>query len=288
MYRAFAQRQYIPPLQQASPVTPSATSGAPATLDGAIAGLLPHAGKPLALSTTAFARREGEGAVVSINVDTAAFAGDAPAPLDITVSVVDQTGRQIGSARQTSTLGVRPPGPARAAPVDVQTHIELDSGDYEVRVAVADQKTGSAASVFSQIAIPKFAAAPLSVSDIAIEVGPAGNSPAGSGALVSILPTTQRRFNRGDQVRAFLQMYQGTERTDAIVPVSLRVRILDARGGATRDQSLVFSEKEFRARRADCQVNLPLDGLAAGEYLLEMTAAAGDEVAARKVRFAVQ
>ena len=72
------------------------------------------------------------------------------------------------------------------------------------------------------------------------------------------------------------------------MPVSLRVRILDARGGATRDQSLVFAEREFRARRADCQVDLPLDGLAAGEYLLEMTAAAGDEVAARKLRFAVQ
>jgi len=70
--------------------------------------------------------------------------------------------------------------------------------------------------------------------------------------------------------------------------VLVRVRILDARGGAARDQSLVFSEKEFRARRADCRINLPVDRLPAGEYLLEIGAAAGGETTARKLRFAVR
>ena len=286
--RAFAQRLYIPPVQQAAPVIPRLSNGAPAMLDRALGGLLPNAGTPLALSATAYAKPEGDGASVTINVDAGAFARETPTPLDISVIVVDQTGRQIGSARQTSTLGVRPPAADRAGAVNVQTHIELDPGDYEVRVAVADQTTGAAGSVFSQIAIPKFATAPLSVSDIAIEVGPNRDSPAEVSTPVSIRPTTRRVFDRGDQARAFLQIYQGTRRTEAIVPVSVRVRILDARGRATRDQSLVFSESDFRARRAHCRINLPIDHLAAGEYLLEIAATLGDETAARKLRFTVR
>ena len=90
--------------------------------------------------------------------------------------VLDPTSRQVASAKQTSTLGIKPATVARAGAVPVsahvQTHIELDPGDYEVRVAVADQKTGARGSVFSQITVPKFASAALSVSDIAIEAGP--------------------------------------------------------------------------------------------------------------------
>ena len=193
---------------------------------------------------------------------------------------------RVGSAKQTSNLAARSSGTAVTGSVDVQSHIDLEPGDYEVRVAVTDRKTGVTGSVFSQIAIPNFPTGRLSVSDIAVEIGPASNGAAG--IPVPVLPTTRRTFARGDQVRAFLQVYKRTRRTNPIVPVSIRVRILDARGGATRDQSLVFSEKEFRARRADCRINLPIDGLPAGEYLLEIGAAAGGETTARKLRFAVR
>jgi len=280
--RAYAQRQYLPRVEPASTVPPTATPDP----DDVLSGLLPNAGRRLALNTAAFAKPEGVGAVVRVQIDAGAFAGAAPTPLDVSVVAVDQTGKQIGSAKQTSTLSATSAGTPGAGPVDIQTHIDLDPGDYEVRAAVADQQTGVAGSVFSQIAIPHFATDRLSVSDIAVEFGPARDGSAASPA--PIVPTTRREFARGDQVRAFLQVYQGTQRTDAIVPVSVRVRILDAQGEATRDQSLVLSEKEFRARRADCRINLPIDRLPTGEYLLEIGAAAGGETTARKLRFAVR
>ena len=255
--RAYAQRQYMPAVQAATPATPAVTP------DATVGGLLPNPATRLALNTTAFAKPEGKGAVVTIQVDAGALAGESPTPLDVNVIALDQAGQQVGSAKQTSTLAARSSGTAVTGPVDVQSHIDLDPGDYEVRVAVTDRKTRATGSVFSQIAIPDFSTGRLSVSDIAVELGQASNGAAG--VPVPVLPTTRRTFARGDQVRAFLQVYQGTGRTDPIVPVSIRVRILDARGGATRDQSLVFSEKEFRARRADCRINLPIDGLPAGE-----------------------
>ena len=278
--RAYAQRQFMPALQLATAATPAVA------LAAGVGGVLPNGVTRLALNTTAFAKQEGEGAVVAIQIDAAAFAGEAPTPLVLNVIARDQAGQQVGSAKQTSTLAARSSGTTVTGPVNVQSHIDLDPGDYEVRVAMTDQTTGATGSVFSQIAIPHFSTDRLSVSDIAVELGPPIG--AAAGIPVPVLPTTRRTFARGDQVRAFLQLYQGTRRTDAIVPVSVRVRILDARGGAARDQSLVFSEKEFRARRADCRINLPIDRLPAGEYLLEIGATAGPETTTRRLRFAVR
>jgi hypothetical protein len=41
-------------------------------------------------------------------------------------------------------------------------------------------------------------------------------------------------------------------------------------------------------RRTDGRINVPIDGLLPGDYLLEIVATAGDEHEMRKVRFAVQ
>ena len=66
-------------------------------------------------------------------------------------------------------------------------------------------------------------------------------------------------------VRGVLQIYQGTQRTDALVPVVMRVRILDAKGTALRDQSLPFPESSFASRRTDCVITLPLATLTPGD-----------------------
>jgi hypothetical protein len=101
-------------------------------------------------------------------------------------------------------------------------------------------------------------------------------------------PTTRRVFKRSEQVRAVAQIYQGTQRTDAIAPVSLRVQILDANGTAVRDQSLPFAETAFTNRRADCVITLPLAKLTPGEYLLKLEAASNRQTSGRAVRFAVE
>ncbi len=95
-------------------------------------------------------------------------------------------------------------------------------------------------------------------------------------------------FRRNERVRALLQIYQGTERTEAIAPVSMRVQILDAKGGAVRDQSLAFAEQAFTKRRADCVITLPLAALPPGEYLLKLEASMDRQTSGRALRFAVE
>jgi hypothetical protein len=98
----------------------------------------------------------------------------------------------------------------------------------------------------------------------------------------------RRVFDRADQVRAVLQIYQGTRRTDVITPVSMRVQILDAKGTAVRDQTLLFTEQTFTDRRADCVITLPVASLPAGEYLLKLEASVDRQTSGRALRFAVQ
>ena len=164
--------------------------------------------------------------------------------------------------------------------MNVQSHLELQPGDYGLRVGVSDAASGKVASVFSDITVPNFDNAPLSLSGLSVETATTGGGAA--------KPTTRRTFRRGEVVRGVLQIYQGTQRTDLLTPVVMRVRILDAKGTALRDQSLPFPESSFANRRTDCVITLPLSTLAAGEYLLKLDASANRHTSSRALRFRVE
>jgi hypothetical protein len=126
------------------------------------------------------------------------------------------------------------------------------------------------------------------LSDVVLEMVPTTPAQAGQAPTLPIAPTTLRTFSRGDQVRAFLQIYEGTRRTDAVSPVTTRVRVSDAQGRAVHDESLVFTEKDFQNRRLDHHIDVPVDRLTAGEYLLTVDADMKNHTARRAVRFAVR
>ncbi|ODS52642.1 MAG: hypothetical protein ABS36_16475 [Acidobacteria bacterium SCN 69-37] len=279
------RRRYLPPAAS------EATSSAPASVrrgvapDDAVNGLLPDATRPLTMAVAAFASPDGGDAIVSASVDVSGFVYDTASsiPLDVSVSAVDQAGRSVASARQTSTIPGPRPASNTGVPIHLPTHLVLPPGDYEVRVAVTDTTTDTMASVFSQIVVPAFASERLALSDIAIE------RPASAAASVPAAPTTERSFARTDQVQALLQISQGTERTDSLQPASLRVRIIDTHDVAERDQSIVLAPDQFGTNRtATSRLTLPVQNLAPGEYLLRVEAAIGERTAARLVRFAVR
>jgi VWFA-related protein len=280
--RVYAQRQYVVPADQPNAAVSPAGPGAPASNQDALGRLLPIAGLPLALTVTTFASPDSTKAIVRVSVDAGAFAhADGTAvPLEVALMAVDGTGRPVASARQTSTITAVRAQSGPPAEVNVQSHLELASGEYAVRVAVSDPATGRVASVFSDVTVPTFGSAPLTLSGVSVDItSPPSTAP---------LPTTRRMFRRQDQVRAVLQIYQGTERADTIAPVSMRVQILDSKGGAVRDQSLPFTEKAFTNRRADCVITLPIAKLPAGEYLLRLEASMDRQTAGRALRFIVE
>ena len=278
--RVYTQRQYVVPA--ANPAAASATSAVSrVSAEEALSGLLPAPGRPLTLAVSAFASATPGKASVRITVDAGAFSRrDGSVPLDVRTLALDQGARRVGGAQQTSTLDLRRTADDQSPIADIQTYLELDPGDYELRAAIADQARGTAASVFQQVAIPSFDEMPLSLSHVAIETGTNTNG--------VISPTTQRAFKRSDEPRVFFQIYQGTKRSDPIVPVTVRVRVLDAGGAAVRDQSLPFTDKDFRDRRADCRINLPIPRLAVGDYALRIDVSSEKQTTGRAIRFSVQ
>jgi VWFA-related protein len=279
--RVIAQRRYLALSTQAKAVDSAARAAASPPIETALTGLMPSADTPLSLAMTAFANQDAAKPIVRINVDAGAFArtDGAPVPLELTAIAVDSVGNVVASARQTSTISARRPASGPPVEVNVQSHLELAPGDYGVRVAVSETAGGRVASVFSDITVPKFDAAEISLSDVSVEVA--------SGGASGLAPTTRRVFGRAEHVRAVLQIYQGTERTAPLAPVTMRVQILDAAGGAVRDQSLPFADASFTNRRADCVITLPLATLAPGEYLLRLTASSDRHASSRALRFVV-
>jgi len=261
----------------------------PSSLESALAALLPVARVPLDVAIAAFASPDGPNAFVSVSVNAASFtdSGAASVPIEFGAAAVDQRGRQAAFAKQNSTVDF-PTGPSIAAVVDLQTHLDLKPGDYELRAAVMNRDSRLAASVFSQITIPLFADVPLSLSNLILgtrertEVAVNAATP-----RFPIVPTTQRAFRRGDRVWSFMQVYQGTERTDELKPVSVRTTVVDEQDRTVYDRSLTLSETEFVKRRADVQIMLPLAKLPAGRYVFRIDATLPPRTASRGMRFSV-
>jgi hypothetical protein len=278
--KVVAQRAYVP----SAPVE-SRSSAAAATSNEALRGLLPDGRPPLTMAVAAFASPDEPQARVAIDVDAQGFLrGDATSiPLQISAMAVDQTGRVVASARQTSTIVRSSAASSDTPPVDLQTHLDLPPGDYEIRSAVRYAATDASASVFSQIVVPAFDRAPLSLSDVVWYAAASGRKDARP-----VATATRRAFGHTEIVQANLQVYQALASTDAIVPVTVHVQIVDTSGRTVRDQSLTIDAAQFTNRRADCRLTVPVDHLAAGEYLLRIEASAGKASATKAVRFSVR
>jgi hypothetical protein len=285
-----ARRQYV--LRRAAD-----TAGEQPALDTALTGLLPATGIPLELHVASFAIPGSTRAAVTISARVDAFAPVANAgaaaghPLELAAAAYDAAGRPHGSARQR--LGLQWPPASAGTPrrVEALSRLDLEPGDYEIRIAASDPDTARTASVFTQLTIPAYATEPLALSPIVFGAGPgtATAPPDFVNGLLPVAPTTQRTFGRTEQAAVFARIYQGTLRSEPTQPVQVRARIIDTQDRAVLDQTLDFPAQEFAATRdADCGLLLPITSLPAGEYLFSLEATMGARRAGRAVRFRVE
>lgn len=281
--RVLAQRQYLGRSDTGD--TPAAVTAGrmPASVGDALNQLMPSGAMPLALALTAFANPDNVTTpIVRLSVDAGAFApADGKAiPLELHVVALDLSGKPVASAKQSSSIAAKRAADGVPIEVNVQSQLELPPGEYGVRVAISDPATGRIASVFSDVTVPEFDAELLSLSGVSVET-----KNIVSGAMA---PSTRRTFKRTDQVRAAFQIYQGTGRAEPLAPVTMRVRILDAKGATVRDQSLPFAESAFTSRRTDGVITLPLSNLPPGIYLLRLDASTNRHTASRAIQFDVE
>jgi VWFA-related protein len=262
-----------------------ATTAAASPLERALTGMLANQSVPLDMSVASFGGPDAAHAYVGVTLDVSAFATNpGSVPLEIAVLASDERGRSVGAARQTGIVDVPPGAGGVARSIELQTHLVLPPGQYELRAAVMNGDTRAASSVFTHVTVPSFDDGRLDLSDIVLGTREnAGLLPEGAPAM-PIVPTTTRVFGAGAPAWAFLRVYRPAA-TGPAQPVSVDTTVLDDQGRTVRHQSL--QSAEFTGRTAGVRIGLPLKALQPGSYVLRIDAKQGRAEGSRAVAFTV-
>ena len=170
--------------------------------------------------------------------------------------------------------------------VRVIDRLELPKGRHQVRFAV-HQPNGKTGSVVADVEIPDYKA-PLTLSGVAIgsQVTATHRTLLSDGPLKSVLsldPTTVRRFTRRDVISAFVEAYTDPRRGEQAI---VTTRVTTAKGGRARVTPEI-APAPGEPGRAGYLTRLRLADLAPGDYLLIVEAKTRDTTAMRQVPFAV-
>ncbi len=106
-------------------------------------------------------------------------------------------------------------------------------------------------------------------------------------AIIPVVPTTRRDFERSDRAKAFVRIYRGAKGPADRVDVTARVT--DANGAEVVSKTDALAADAFGpARSADYTYDLPISTLRPGAYLLTIEAKLGSIATRRDVRFSVR
>lgn len=208
--------------------------------------------------------------------------------VDVLAAVFDaETGKRHDETR-TSLNVVMSPTDARDALFEVMSRLRVQPGRYQVRVGLR-LMDGATSSLYSYVDVPDFGRQPLTASGLLLGVTPA---PVGGPLtlfqdLAPILPTSRREFRASDVVTLFGRVYRR--------PSDRRLEVPRVTTTITDTSNVVIAERIDRLPAdawedqgtADYKLALPLSGLAAGDYLLNVDFEAGSHQASRVVRFSV-
>lgn len=267
---------------------PTAVSpGAAAALDG----VLPRTDVPLSVSVAPFAMPgKAESAVVivlGVRQEVPTDRSDRSGPVKVLAAAFDRNGRSIQSEEQTVAVTWHPDAAGNSS-YEVVSRLALKPGRYEVRVAV-ETAASRRASVFTFVDVPDFEQQPLSLSGIVLAVSPSVPSapPDAFTNVLPVVPTARRDLARTDRATAFARVYQNAK--NVALPATLTARIVD-----TSDRLVLSEVKSLTAegfvgnRGADYRLDLPVERLEGGEYLLTIETAQGKYTARRGMRFTVR
>jgi hypothetical protein len=170
---------------------------------------------------------------------------------------------------------------------EVLSRLVVAPGRYEIRVAL-DAGRDQRASVYTYVDVPDFARQPISLSGILLAASPAvGAAPADAFRdIAPVIPTARREIARTDRATAFLRVYQDAKAT--ALPATVTARITDTADHVVFDNVRQLAADRFTNHAADYLIEIPVERLAGGEYLLTIEAAQSERGARRGLRFTMR
>jgi len=276
-----------------------APRGPRATLEEALRSPVPQSGLPMAGHAAVF-RGSGKKSSVLVTVEfgAAAFvgldAGGAEAPrLEAAIVAVDPAGTVQASDTTSIDLRVKEQTRRAMEVVGFRVHarLELAPGRYQIRAAGLLAATGALGSVHADLDVPDFTGAELAMSGLAVTSVVAGYTPTGRldermRAVLPAPPTALRDFRADEAMAIFAEVYEGGRVPSQ--PVVFRTSVRDRDGRVAFEQEETRVAEQMATSKGGYSRQVPLRGLAAGEYVLRLEARAGTaSVLSDEVRFAV-
>jgi hypothetical protein len=207
--------------------------------------------------------------------------------------VYDADGKAGDPVRETVEVALTPGDEGRH---EIVRRLALTPGRYEIRINAASSLLDRSGSVYAALEVPDFTRSALSLSGILLgapvvalaDAGIDGIDAAARGPSLAVVPTSNRDFTNGEEIAAFVRVYQGG--TAALAPTAVAVEILDAADATKFEAAQTLGPEAFDAARgAAYQLRLPLDTLAPGPHLLSITARlASGRTVRRDVMFRVR
>lgn len=258
----------------------------------ALSGIVPKSDLPLEVSAVPFHVDGRKQAMVAIAVGV-------QQPIRITgprtvervalqVSAFDVNGKAHGTSTMRADVTIRE-GATGLVDYEVLSKIELKPGRYQLRLAAHVNSLSISGSVYHDVEVPDFRAAPLTMSGILLgaDPGPVTAPRDALAKLVPIVPTVRRTFDGTEKVAAFTRIYQGGK--GALVEVPIRVRLTDDAGIVLMEKQERMGPERFPAGRAgNVLVDVPVARLAPGEYLLTIEATGARTSPRKDIRFRVR
>jgi len=282
---------YNPTLKSVARETGEATAAATSV---AMSGIIPMSDERLRLIAMPIgpdASRPGFAAVgFALGVVVPRADGFAPGDvLESELRIFDGEGRrEIEVRRQTADVPTSANRDADFA-IDLLLSTSLKPGRYNIRASVHSKTRDRSGSVYTDVVIPDFRKALLSVSAV---LWATENSRAIPRELLStqvpIVPTTSRTVTQGQRPTVYVRVFSaGGKRANA---ASVRVTIRDLNDRVVFEQAddLTLQDLEPNVKSAEYKFVLPSATLKLGEYVLTMSVGtSAKDVVRRDVRFSV-
>ena len=298
---------------EASPPKPTASPKAtPSASTTALEGLLPKTGLTMHLATMSLATPGKKKATLAIVVGliqrSPLRATSAVQEIDLRIEAYSLDGVRRAGRKQTIPVTLKRPGGGTLVGYELLSSLELDPGRYHLRVA-AESRTGGvqprpgvpavglfdpdedlsprSGSVYTDVDVPDFLDAPLSLSGLAVIMRPAPVSgpPKAFEKFLPDTPTTVREFYSDEQVVGFVRVSQ--KASAPAVPVTLVLRLTNTQGATVQEGTETIPAASFEATHtAEHTFEVPTANIAPGEYLLTVKASAGAATATRQLRYA--
>ena len=211
---------------------------------------------------------------------------DGPKTIDdelkIGVVALDPDGKIKSSVERTLHFKAAANGQPTASFL-IDDAIDLPTQPLTLRVALASQALGTAGSVQLEVTVPKPADDDLQLGALVIGTTtprePAMNA-ATMQTLVPFQPTTERTFAASDSLRVFARAFWGAKVASAPATITLRRGTTVA---LTKTLTLDGQVLNGAHRQATLDTTLPLAGLTAGAYTLEVTVTLPNTQSATKI-----